>query len=421
MDIFVKEFTDCLRQVYVNFKPEEVNAEYETALAALQKKVQFPGYRIGKVPFDLIEKNYSDDLMRSIVNNMVMKAAEKLNSDGIYMYSEPRFKPFQNLTKGNPFSFSIIFDIVPSVIENIDIDSALVEYEEYYYDDKMIDYSIQKDFKTLNQVTGKIENEDNVTVNILNQNFTGEKEKSFDSSIVKTLIGKKIGDKIKLSFSDLDSYVVDFLGKIDNEIEIEIIKVERPSIQEITDELVSQVSAFKTVTEYRNAMKNKFDNMEQEFNIISKKTALMSYISKTAKAEFPKTNFIKDSRNEVLKFIENNFFVTEISLNSLLSDKKIRDEFSLLPDKIYQGIVFYLAIDDIANKQSIQPEKSAIDNVAASYAKEHKMSLDEYKEKASKDEWDSITETAKLETTINFLIGKIKFKSKTRLPLIKTK
>ncbi len=68
MEVYIKEYTDCLRQVFVHYKVEEVNEEYEEALAILQKKTQFPGYRIGKVPFDIIEKNNPDELMRQVVN-----------------------------------------------------------------------------------------------------------------------------------------------------------------------------------------------------------------------------------------------------------------------------------------------------------------------------------------------------------------
>ncbi len=353
--------------------------------------------------------------------SMVNKAAGKLNNDGIQMYSEPRFKPLVNLNRNSPFSFSMVFDIIPKVVKNIDIDSAIVEFEEYYYDDKMVEYTIQKEFKSLNTVTGKIEPEDMVSVKILNNDFPGDNNKTFDSSIVKPLTSHKTGEKLKLSFSDLNTYIADFLGIIKDELEIEIVKIERPSMQEVTDDLVQQVSVFKTVAEYKNSTKLKVENMEREFNNMSKKNALIAYISKNAKVEFSKSEYIRNSKNEVLKFIENNYYVSEIPLSNLLEDKKIKDDFDQLPYKIYENIVFYIAVKDIASNNSIQQEQGYIDKIALSYAEEKGLSLEEYKQKTSKEEWDSILEMAMFESAIDWLLGKVKFKVKSKLPLIKVK
>jgi trigger factor len=421
MDVFIKEYTDCLRQAFVNFNSDEVNKEYDEALASLQKKSQFPGYRAGKVPFDIIEKNSSDELMKLIVNSMVIKAADKLFHDGVHLYTEPRFKPLTNLSKSHAFSFSMIFDVVPKVLKNVDLESAVIEFEEFYYDDKMMDYSIQKELKILDTVTGKIEEGDTVTAKVITPKIDNSEEYTFDSGVVKPLIGRKSGDKLTLKFAELDFHVVDFLGKSDGSVEIEVVKVERPSIQAVTDDLIRQVSPYKTVDDYRKALKTRFDNMEKEFNHMAKKRALMSHISLNARVEFPKSDYIRDARREIVQFIENNFYVTEISLNDLLDDKKVKDEFLGLPEKIKENIVFFVATKEIADQNSIEPSKEAIDKIAVSHAKEHGLTLDEYKQKASKEEWGFITEMAKIDTALDFLMEKVRFKAKSRQPIVKIK
>lgn len=422
MHIFIKEYKDCLRQVFAQFTKEEVNKEYNEALVILQKKVQFPGYRVGKVPFEIIEKQKADDLMKSIVNNMVMMVAQKLHADGVMMYSEPRFKPLSGLTKDSAFSFSMVFDVVPQVIENVNIDTAVVEYDEYVYDDKMLEFAMKKDFSSLEAVTGKIEEKDTVTVKVLNEGFGDDNEKTFDSGVVKQIIGKKKGDKVELTFADLDSYVVDFLGKTpENQVSVEILKVERPSEQEVTDEFIKQVSVFKTVEEYKTSMKTRYDSMQKEFNDMNKRNALMTYIGKNAKVEFPKTDYVRDSYHEINQFLESNFYMSDISLKNLLEDKKIRDDFAALPEKIYENFVFVAAVRDFAQQNHIQPSSQTIDKIARNHAKEHSLSVEEYKLKATKEEWNGVLERARFEDTIDFLLGKVKFKSKSKQPLIKVK
>jgi len=420
MKIFIKKYEDCLRQVFVHFGSAEIDKAYEEAFAVIQKKAQMPGFRQGKVPIDMIEKNFPDDVMNEIIRSLVVKAADQLHEDGENLYSEPRFNPQKHLSKNSPFTFSLVFESVPEVLENIDPEKIVLEFEEYYYDDKMIDQTIMKEVSNLEKVKGKIEEDDMVTVSVGNESYTGDKEIVLSSKIVTKLAGFKTGDKVSLSFSDLDTYTADIIGSLEGDcLEGEIVKVERPAPPALTDELVEQVSPHKTVALYRESVRKRFEQTMTGLNDASKKNALAEYFSKNTKVEFPKSEFLRGSKEEAAKFLEGNFFITEISLGALLTDEKIKSDFSSLLTKTYDNIVFYFATKDIAEKYSIKPDQSLIDRIARSHAREHDQSLDEFKQKSSRDEWENVLEAAKMDATLQFLMKKAEFKAKTKLPLIK--
>ena len=422
MKIYTKKYEDCLWQVFVNFETAEVDKAFEEASSDIQKRAQMPGYRQGKVPLDMIEKNFPDDVMNEIIRTFVIKAADKLHEEGIKLYSEPRFKPLKNLTNGKPFTFSLVFESLPKVIKNIDIENLVLEFEEYYYDDKMIDHTIIKEVSSLETVRGKIEEDDMVTVGIKNEGYTGDKEIVLSSKVVTKLAGSKTGDKVSLSFNDLDTYTADIIGNMEGEVlEGEIIKVERPVPPNLTDELVAEVSPHKTVGEYRASVRKRFDQTLTGLNEASKKNALAEYFSKNTKVEFPKSEFLRGSKEEAVKFLEGNFFITEKPLGNLLSDSLIKSEFSMILNKTYDNLVFYFAARDIADKNSIKPDQSVIDRIARSHARDKDQSLDEFKQKSSRDEWENVLEAAKMDATLQFLMQKAEFKPKVKLPLIKIK
>jgi len=422
MKFFTKEYTDCIMQAYVNLDKTEVNQFFDQILSELQKKVRYPGYRPGKVPFDIIEKSYPDELLNKIIKKIIFQSVEELHNKGIHLYSEPRFKPFSGLNRSSGFSFALTFETPPEVVKNIDIENLSLEFEEFYYDDKMIEFSMLKELKVLQEVKGRIEDEDTVTVKILNENYNGEKETVFSSHVVKTLIGKKTGDKIKIGFEDLDNYVVDFLETInENYLDIEVVKVERPVSQNITDDIVKQLTRYNSADEYKKAILNHFVNMTRDFNERSKKDALTEYIGKNVEIKFPKSEFIRSTRDEVVKFISNNFSNSESSLSNLLKDEKIKIELSDLPKKVYQRILLYFSMKDIANKKEIQPDFEIIDRIVSRRARERELTPEEFKKKCTNDEWNSIKESALFETTINFVLNKATFKAKTKTPIIKTK
>ncbi len=420
MELFVKEYTDCLRQAFAVFNESEVKAEYESTLAQMQKKTTFPGYRAGKVPFDIIEKNSADELMRLVVNGMVLKAAQKLQADGVRLFSEPRFKPLSNLSRGKPFSFSIVFDTMPRVLKNIDPEKTVVDFEEYYYDDRMMDESIRRDFKVLEEVSGRIEEGDTVTVREKGAGEGGDATQTLDSRVVKKLIGRKAGETLILSYNDLDTSVVEFLGRASggDTVELEILKAERPKEQDVTDELVSQVSVHKTADDYRKAMKERFENLLKEMNSVSKRNALMEYIAKNAEVEYPKSEYLREFRRENGDFAEKNFAVSEIPLTGLLGEKKIRNEHSALPDKVHANIVFFYCVMNLADRFGIQADAAAVNRIAKAHAREQELSLEEYKQKASPEEWSAVQDRARFDAALAYLVGKVGFQAKGKLPLI---
>ncbi len=422
MNLFIKEYDDCLKQVFVKFSADEVGRAYEESFAVIQKKAKLPGYRAGKVPLEMIEKNFPDEVMNEIIKSLVVRTADKLQEKGVHLYSEPRFKPLKNLSKNEPFAFSLVFESVPRMLENIDIENLSLEFDEFYYDDKMIDSTIQKEISGLEPVAGKIGDDDTVTINVTSLNYSGDKEIVLSSKTVVKLAGCKTGDKVSLNFSDLDTYTADFIDKIEGDtLEGDIVKVERQSRQPLTDDQVKEVSNFKTVEEYRDSVRKRFEKTLASLNDINMRNALADYFSHNAKVEFPKSEFLRSSKEESMKFLESNFFVTEISLKKLISDPKIKTDFTNILDKTYDNIIFYFAARDIAEKNSIKADQALIDKIARSHARENDQSLDEFKQKSSRDEWENVLEAAKMDATIQFLMKKAKFKPKSRLPLISLK
>ena len=214
MTYYVKEFPDCLRQVYVKFTADEIDNKFNAVLAEIQKGFTFHGYRKGKVPFEIIEKQNNESVIRQVVNKTVYEAMGQLRFDNIFLYSEPKFHPVSELLKGQDFSFYLVFEVVPHLEEEIDFEKIKVDYEEFYVDEKMVEKVALNKLTTLDKVKGKIEDNDSVTVNILNEDFSGDnRELILSSKDVKSLVGKKTGDKVELAFSELGDMIFEVLGR----------------------------------------------------------------------------------------------------------------------------------------------------------------------------------------------------------------
>lgn len=79
----VVEKKPCSISMEVEIEPSQTDIELKEVYSSIQKEAKIPGFRAGKVPMDLVKKNYSDVAREKLVENMIKKtvfsALEKEN------------------------------------------------------------------------------------------------------------------------------------------------------------------------------------------------------------------------------------------------------------------------------------------------------------------------------------------------------
>lgn len=422
MDIYIRNYPDCLRQVYCHYNTQETGEEYNRALNLLQKNYQFAGYRKGKVPLEIIEKQNPPELEQMVVTNMVNRVLDEVVKQGMVLYSKPKFHPFSNLSRQNSFSFHVVFETAPHLLSELDVKGMSVPYEDYAVDDKMVQYSLTHRLAALEKVTGKIQEEDVVTLNVGNPEFkAADKELTLNAAKVKALIGKKAGDSVKLSFEDLGDTVMKVLGQLNEPLEATVTTVERNSGKGITDETVQQTTPYKTLDEYKESVKKELQQLAGHYSTYNKRQALEKVIGEKVQIEFPKSIFAEAALRNIGHFIEESFSTNEVPLKELLTDKTVQEHYQEMPALSYEKIAFLITLDHIARKNNIQATPEQVQYVAGALAREKNMSLDEYKKSSSADEWRRIEKDAVREAAEVWLFDQVKFQVKGSKPLIEVK
>ncbi|OHD59299.1 MAG: hypothetical protein A2014_10150 [Spirochaetes bacterium GWF1_49_6] len=422
MDIFVKKFPDCLRQAYVKVGKIELNDAFDHTLNELSQHVDFPGYRKGKVPADIIEKNYQNEVAQSVIEHLVHESIHKMSEDGVRLYSNPKFQPLVGLSRNSEFTFSLVFEIEPELIKDIDVSKISVAYDEYFIDDKMIEQTMRRSMDLLDPVSGKIKSGDIVTVKVTNKDYFPEnKQKVMSAEVVESLIDKKAGDTLDISFDNLKNYVIDFIGVIKEPLNVEIIKAERPTEKPIDDEVVKQTTTHKSVAELKESVKRQLEGMAQELNAHSKSSGLVGYLRDNVAYDFPKSLFIDHAGKSAFHFVETNYFVSETALSDLLKDEKLKEKSDKVFKDSYSDIVVALFIEDFADKNNIEPSNERINYLLALRAQEARISADEYKKKLAPEELDRIKREAKKDEALSYITQQVKFTIKNKLQLIEPK
>ena len=69
----VVEKKPCSISMEVEIEPSQTDIELKLVYESIQQTAKVPGFRTGKVPMDMIKKNYSDVAKEQLIENMIKK------------------------------------------------------------------------------------------------------------------------------------------------------------------------------------------------------------------------------------------------------------------------------------------------------------------------------------------------------------
>ena len=301
---------------------EELDLAKNKILENFQKSAKIQGFRPGKAPLNMVEKNIDpnqlqDNVLRDIVELLYGKSLEQLNI-------KPVSNPDINIVKFVPFStleFTVEVEKLGKVtlpdIKDMKVDKPKIEVSSKEIEEALQDLRLRAaDFSETEKIA-KLN--DRVTINFdgidpkTKKSIEGTNgtdyplilgSRSFIPGFEEELVGLKTGDKKSFNIVFPEDYSVDSFKNKKVIFNIDVTKVEESNVPELDDKLALNFGPFKNLDELRSAIKIE---MEKELTI----------------------NNQRKLEDEILNFLGDK---TKISL----SDKLVDEELSLVESKAKQ-------------------------------------------------------------------------------------
>ena len=301
---------------------EELDLAKNKILENFQKSAKIQGFRPGKAPLNMVEKNIDpnqlqDNVLRDIVELLYGKSLEQLNI-------KPVSNPDINIVKFVPFStleFTVEVEKLGKVtlpdIKDMKVDKPKIEVSSKEIEEALQDLRLRAaDFSETEKIA-KLN--DRVTINFdgidpkTKKSIEGTNgtdyplilgSRSFIPGFEEELVGLKTGDKKSFNIVFPEDYSVDSFKNKKVIFNIDVTKVEESKVPELDDKLALNFGPFKNLDELRSAIKIE---MEKELTI----------------------NNQRKLEDEILNFLGDK---TKISL----SDKLVDEELSLVESKAKQ-------------------------------------------------------------------------------------
>jgi trigger factor len=266
------------RRLEVAVPGDRVNTEVESRLKQLSRTARLKGFRPGKAPYSVIQKQFGEQVRSEVVGDLIRTSyAEAVNQEKVNPAGSPRIE----LQPGGDLKYTATFEVLPEVrlapVEEIAIERPSAKVEESDID-AMVE-SMRKQRPTFNVVERAAQDTDRVTIDYTSK--VGEEPlKDGEGKDVNFIIGagrvmKELEDAVKgAKAGETRSATVDFPAEHPNKelagkkavFDLTLKQVEEQVLPEVNDEFVAAygvkeggVEALRT--EVRQSMTRELDDL----------------------------------------------------------------------------------------------------------------------------------------------------------------
>lgn len=111
----VTDVSTVKKKIHVEVPTDKVNVAFDKAFEKVQQNASLKGFRKGKVPKDMIEKHYHNELVQEALEEVLQESyMAAMQSENLIPISRPDIAP-GTLTKNMPFTYDATFEVRPEV------------------------------------------------------------------------------------------------------------------------------------------------------------------------------------------------------------------------------------------------------------------------------------------------------------------
>ena len=391
------------------------------------KYFNIPGFRKGKAPINIVEKNYGKEIFDEDAFNEVAQPAleEAVKENKLEIVSRPDIEVKQ-IGKGQDLIFTAVMQTKPEAklgkYKGLEIKKV-----EYNVTDDDISHELEHmqehNARMVTIEDRPVEDGDIATIDfegfVDGKPFEGGKaegheltigSKTFIPGFEDQVIGMKIDEEKDINVKFPDEYFSKDLAGKDATFKVKVHEIKKKELPTLDDEFAKDVSEFDTLADLKEDIKKKQEKQNEEKAKYEIQEAVMKAIVEKIEVEIP-TGMIETEVENMLKDIEQRLSYQGLKLNQYLqmlgkTEEELKKEYE--PQAI-EGIKSRLALEAVIKAEKIEVEDKEIDEKLKEMAKNYGKENDEAFMK-NENVRNYIKEGMQSEKAIDFLVKNAKIK-----------
>ncbi len=389
----VAEEQGCRRVITVEITPGRFKDERSRVLKEMIKEVAIPGFRKGKVPADIVEKRFADEIRTEAIRNILPLAYEHaVVEHGLEPVGDPEFREVK-ITDDAPLSFNICIEVFPrfeiekyrdmkveaadAAVTDAEVEEVIGNLRERSADFNKVDRPaaagdvVTLDFTPIG-ADGSIDVKSRVT-NYPVEIGTGQIFPVFEEAIV----GKRAGESGKVEVDYPADYKPERLAGQKIGYEFTVNDVREKQVPPLDDSFAAKVDArFKTLVELREDVrarlieeKTKEDRRKREEQAIDLIIAQNPFdIPRTMQDRFKKELVAEDERRR-----------ESAGVGKEENEEKLKQIDEFFDRVALRNIKRYFIMERIAEKEGVEVTEADVDREFQQIAEENGRQIEDVK------------------------------------------
>lgn len=416
----IEDISSVKKKLNIEIEAEEIDQRIDDAYKKLSKKAQVKGFRTGKVPRNMLEKFYCNQVMDDVTNNLIRDTLPAaIDEVKKFPLSMPTIEN-EELKPGQVFKYSASIEIRPE-FELKDYLGIEIQKENCVVTDENVQKQIEQIREaraTLNPVAEDrgVKNGDYVIIDyeayeedkaveeIRGANFPLKiGDKHFYEGVEDALVGVKKGASVEIKIDFDKEYFHARLAGKNIRFKVEVKDIKEISLPEMNDEFIKGLGGeFNTIEDIRKKIREDMIAGEERRIDNELKLRLLGKIADTVDFEIPET-LVEYEINASIENIKQRLSRSGSGLEkSGIDHTKLREEIRPAAEKSVKQMFI---IGEIAgqNKISVE-EKDFIEGfrkMANDFGTNHETIRQYYE---ANDLMDSYRNSLLREKTLNYLV-----------------
>ena len=374
-------------ELEIEISAEDFEAAIEKAYLKARKNIAMPGFRKGKAPRKLIEKEYGEQVFFEDAVNLLYAPVVNgaVEESGLELVTRPEVEVTE-ISKENGVKLKATCITKPEVEVK---DYKGIEVEKVV--NPVTDEDINKQLDALREKNVTVETvDDRAAENGDDVAFEGGKAEDFTLSLGSgqfipgfedQIVGHNAGEDFDINVTFPEEYQVKELAGAPAVFKIKLKSISKKVMPELDDDMVKDSTEFDTVDEYKADVKKKLEEANEKHADSEVEAKIFDKVIENMTAEIPQVMF--DNRvNEMISELEQRLAPQGISLDLYMqyTGQTIDTVKKAYAEQAEKQVKLRLALEKIAKLENIEVTEDELKAEFDKLAEAYKLDVDQIKQ-----------------------------------------
>ncbi len=430
MKVTVEDVSPVQKRLSVEIPAEKVNEHINQTINRIKKNLSLPGFRKGRVPKSIIERDYDKEIKAEVVQSLIEETiGDAIKQSKVVMLLEPQFDSSSEIKKGEPFTYSVLMDIEPEIeVPNFR------EFELIRPKVEVTDEEVEEQLEALRRQFGSIEvveeqrplKEGDIAIidykafidgkeveELSNESYFIEVGKgNFNETFEKGLIGMEKGQEKEIEVSYPEDALNTLVAGKTVTYKVTLKSIQKRNMPELDDEFAKRFGiGLNTIEDLRNKLREQILKDKEEAAQAALRQQLFDKLLEKADFQVPE-RLIEKKLDQMIDNVASHMQERGVNLEQAGIDE-IRLREKMREDAIKQ-VKTELILDKIAEKEKVE--------IPTEELKQYKDYVDEQYKKMNVDRaqlesavFESVLPKLRAKQTVDFLLENVKIKDEEEL------